>query len=99
MGGETAWNPRVPYTEATPSVYSSNLRNLQVPFNLGYLSAFGLGAVDIIQQTRTKAEYIKTTLRHHASTPGSAQYLNIIIPDNNNVYLNSVEDLGSHRFC
>ena len=75
-----------------PSVYSSSLRSLQVPFNNGYLPAFGFGAVDIIQQTRTQAESIKKTIRHLASTPGSSQYLNRVITDNNNVCLNSVEE-------
>jgi len=76
-----------------PSAYSSSVRNLQVPSNLGYRPAFGLGPVkNIIKQTRTQAESIKTTLRHLASTPGSAKYLKRVITDNNNVCLNSVED-------
>ena len=57
-----------------PSIYSSSLRNLQVSFNRGYLPAFGLGPVDIFQQTRTQAESIKNTIRYLAGTPGSAQY-------------------------
>jgi len=75
-----------------PSFYSSSLRNLQVPSSLGYLPTFGSASVNIIKQTRTQAESIKTTLRHLASNPGSAQYLNRVITDNNNVCLKSVED-------
>ena len=56
---------------------------------------FGLGlssSVDIVQETRTQAESLKTTLRYLANTPETAQILNKFITDNNNVCLNSVDD-------
>jgi len=59
-------------------------------------SSFGLGVTrsgeDIIKQTRTQAESLKTTLQNLASTTGSAKILNRIINDNNNVCINSVEE-------
>merc|ERR1711892_1656331 len=71
-------------------------RSLQLQYNLGYLPAFGLGVTrsggDIIKQTRTKAEFLKTTLQNLASTTGPAEILNRIITDNNNVCLKSVEE-------
>ena len=57
---------------------------------------FGLGlssSVDIVQETKTQAESLKTILRYLASTPETAQFLNKFINDNNNVCLNSVDDV------
>ena len=83
------------YHPAPVAVYSQNLRSLQLPFNQGYLPAFGLGlpkSVDIVQQTRIQAESLKTTLRYLASTPKTAQILDKVINNNNNICLNSVAE-------
>ena len=78
----------------------------ETDFGLGDLSAssFGLGGAgnsrsslnfgsgDIIQQVRSLADNVKTTLRNLNNDPKSAVYVNKVIKDENNVCIEDLEE-------
>jgi len=77
----------IPLASSYPQSYDSVHQ-----YNQGYEDWVTRSGGDIIKQTRTQAESLKTTLKYLASTPGPAEILNRIINDKNNVCLNSVEE-------
>ena len=87
----------------TPFVHSPRYVSYPLTYNQAYLPASysGLGLArygyvarssDFVQQTRTQANSLKTTLRSLASTPGADKIVNRVINDINNVCLNNVEE-------
>jgi hypothetical protein len=87
----------------TDFVHSPRYVSYPLTYNQAYLPASysGLGLArygyvprssDFVQQTRTQANSLKTTLRSLASTPGADKIVNRVINDINNVCLNNVEE-------
>merc|ERR1739838_328656 len=77
----------IPLVSSYPQSYDSVRQ-----YNQGYEDWVTKSGGDIIKETRTQAESLKTTLKYLASTAGPAEILNRIINDKNNVCLNSVEE-------
>merc|ERR1711892_720695 len=87
------------YNSYRPSAYVHSPRYVSYPltYNQGYLPTYNSGidlarSSDFVQQTRTQANSLKTTLMSLASIPGAKRIINRIINDDNNVCLNSVEE-------
>merc|ERR1712106_421928 len=86
------------YNSYRPAAYVHSPRYLSYPltYNQGHLPTYSSGfalarSSDFVQQTRTRANSLKTTLMSLASIPGAKRIINRIINDNN-VCLNSVEE-------
>merc|ERR1739838_156875 len=77
----------IPLVSSYPQSYDSVRQ-----YNQGYEEWVTRSGGDIIKETRTQAESLKTTLKYLASSTGPAEILNRIINDKNNVCLNSVEE-------
>merc|ERR1739838_274293 len=77
----------IPLVSSYPQSYDSVRQ-----YNQGYQEWVTRSGGDIIKETRTQAESLKTTLKYLASTTGPAEILNRIINDKNNVCLDSVEE-------
>ena len=71
------------------------LRTIPLPFKQALLNTPTRSLIrsdNIIQNTRTQAESLKTDLRSMARNPRAAQILNRVFADKNNVCINSMDD-------